>query len=364
MPATLPSVTPAAGDPGGPLPPPPGGAAKRRGVDPRVVIGFALSAALLVWALWGVDLREIARQLRAADPWLLAASAAAGTVVFLLRAARWQLILAPATGGRPPIGPLWRATAVGGMVTNVIPARVGEVARAYALTRELPQIPFSAALASIAVDRVFDAIVIFLLTFLAMLDPAFPRGAEIAGRPAAALLAGWGAAALVVLATGLYVVALFPERWSALAGRLAGRVSPRAGATVERIVLAFASGLAVLKHPGRFAAVLAWTLAHWLVNAFAFWLAFAAVGGRAPATAMLFVQGILAIGVALPAAPGFFGAFEKFGEIGLGVYGVSKAQAVTWAVGYHLLSFVPITVIGAVYAARLKLRLGDLSKTR
>lgn len=335
-----------------------------RRVDGRVAVGFVLSAALLVWALWGVDLREVARALGAANPWLLLASAVAGTSVFLLRAARWQLILAPAAGARPPFGPLWRAIAVGGMVTNVIPARVGEVARAYALTRELPAIPFSAALASIAVDRVFDAIVIFLLTFAAMLDPAFPRGAEIAGRPATALLAGSGAVALVVLAVGLYAVALFPERWGALAGRLVGRVRPRWAPAAERIVLAFASGLAVLRHPGRFAAVFAWTLAHWLVNAFAFWLAFVAVGGRAPATAMLFVQGVLAIGVALPAAPGFFGAFEKFGEIGLGVYGVSKAQAVTWAMGYHLLSFVPITVIGAVYASRLKLRLGDLKSAR
>jgi len=169
---------------------------------------------------------------------------------------------------------------------------------------------------------------------------------------------------LLVLAAGLYAVALFPERWSALAGRLVGRVAPRMAAGAERIVLAFATGLGVLKHPARFAAVLTWTLAHWLMNAFAFWLAFKAVGGRAPATAMLFVQGILAIGVALPAAPGFFGAFEKFGEIGLGVYGVPKAQAVTWAMGYHLLSFVPITVIGAIYAARLGLRLGDFTKGR
>ena len=328
-----------------------------------MLVGFALSAALLVWALWGVDFRDVARQLRAANLWLLAAAAGAGTLTFLLRAARWQLILSPVEE-RIPIGPLWRAVAVGGMVTNVIPARLGEVARAFALTRERPTVPFTASLASIAVDRVFDAIVIFLLTFLAMLDPAFPRGAEVAGRPATALLAGWGSAALVVLIVGLYVVALFPERWSALAGRIAGRAGARFEAPVRRMVLAFAAGLGVLKRPGRFAAVLAWTVAHWLLNAFALWLAFVAVRGDAPATAMLFVQGILAVGVALPAAPGFFGAFEKFGEIGLGVYGVPKAQAVTWAMGYHLLSFVPITLLGAMYAARLKLRIRDFAGAR
>jgi hypothetical protein len=38
--------------------------------------------------------------------------------------------------------------------------RAGEVARAFALTREVPRIPFTTSLASLAVDRIFDAIVL------------------------------------------------------------------------------------------------------------------------------------------------------------------------------------------------------------
>ena len=79
-----------------------------------------------------------------------------------------------------------------------------------------------------------------------------------------------------------------------------------------------------------------------------------------PFSAALFVQGIIAIGVALPSAPGFFGVFEVAARAGLGVYGVPPDLAVAWAIGYHILSFIPITVIGAVYFARLGLRMGEL----
>jgi uncharacterized protein (TIRG00374 family) len=105
---------------------------------------------------------------------------------------------------------------------------------------------------------------------------------------------------------------------------------------------------------------LGWTLAHWLLNALGFWLAFKAVGITAPFSAALFLQAFIALGTAVPALPGFFGVFEYMSVQGLSVYGVSQQQAATWAIGYHLFSFVPITLIGAYYFARLGVRLRDL----
>jgi glycosyltransferase 2 family protein len=37
--------------------------------------------------------------------------------------------------------------------------------------------------------------------------------------------------------------------------------------------------------------------------------------------------------------------------------------AVTWAVGFHLLSFIPITALGAFYFSRLGLSLKELRAT-
>ena len=48
------------------------------------------------------------------------------------------------------------------------------------------------------------------------------------------------------------------------------------------------------------------------------------------------------------------------GKVGLGVYGVSNAEAVTWVIGFHLLTFIPITILGVWYLTRMKLSLRDL----
>ena len=325
----------------------------------RGVLGFVLSALLLAWTLRDVHFADVWHELARADVALLLLSAVTATAIFPLRARRWRTILEPIERAIP-FGPLWRSTAIGMMINNVVPARAGELARAFALTRERPRIPFSAAFASLAVDRLFDAVVVLLLMALAMLDPRFPQDTS-AGR----MVADWAPTGIVVLTLlvgALYLLVFFPARVISLFELFARRVAPRVEARGRDLLLAFAAGLGVLRSPRRFVAVFAWTALHWLVNALAFWIGFRAVGIDAPFGAALFLQGLIAIGVALPSSPGFFGVFEALARTGLEVYGVDKTLATSWAIGFHLLSFIPITLFGAFYFARLGLHFGDLSR--
>ena len=328
----------------------------------QALVGAMLTLLLLAWTLRDVRPEELLQQLRGANFALLLLAAVVATAIFPLRAVRWVVLL-------EPIAPTlrfmdaWRAVAIGMMINNVLPARAGEVARAYALSRETRTVPFTSALASIALDRVFDALVVFALMFGAMLAPGFPAGAMIAGRPATALVGTWGVAVLLVVFIGTVLVAFQPQLVSRIARTVCRRIAPRAEPRVAVLVDHATAGLAVLRSPSRFARVVFWTVLHWLTNAFAFWLAFRAVGIPAPYTAALFLQGLISIGVAIPSSPGFFGPFEAFAKTGLQIYGVTVTLAVTWAVGFHLLSFIPITALGAFYFSRLGLSLRELRST-
>src|SRR5665213_510832 len=251
-----------------------------------------------------------------------------------------------------------RATAIGMMVNNVVPARAGEVARAYVLTRETP-VPFSTSIASIAVDRVFDAIVVLLLAFLSVLDPRFPSNVRIAGES----IVSWaiaGASLIGVAVVVFYALVFFPAPLIRLFELFARRLSPRLEERGRAALITFSEGLSVLRSPRHFAAVMGWTIAHWLMNALGWWIAMLAVGIHAPFSAALLLQAMVALGVAVPAAPGYFGIFEKVAVLGLAIYSVSASLATSWALGFHILSFLPITIFGAVYAARLNLNLKDL----
>jgi glycosyltransferase 2 family protein len=327
----------------------------------KSALGIALSAGLLVWTLRGESPAEIWSVISQANVPLLILAALVATAIFPLRAIRWRIILGPAAPNFP-FAPLWRSIAIGMMVNNIYPARLGEIARAYALTRETNRVRLTGAVASLAVDRVFDALSLMLLLVSAMLSPAFPTGVTIGGQPVqrgAAIFAA-GAVGLFVV---LYSIVTFPERLAGLYAAMAGRVSPKAAARGSEIIHTFSEGLGVLRSPTRFIAVFFWALVHWLVNGLAFWLAFKAVGIDAPFSAANFLQGIIAIGVALPSSPGFFGFFEAAAVVGLAVYGVPRGEAVSWAIGFHILAFIPITVIGLYYFARLGLHFSDFRTT-
>ena len=323
----------------------------------RAAVGGVLSAALIYWTLHGISPTEVAHRLSEADPLLFAGAIFCATAIFALRALRWRTILEP-VASKIPFGPLWRATAIGMMVNNVVPARAGEIARAYALTKEA-QVPFATALASLVVDRLFDAIVLLLLAATAFFDPALSSEQTLAGGPLNSFAAG-GAIVVLILLAGLYALIFFPTQLLRLFELFARRVSPSVEERGRRVLETFIQGLSVLRRPGRFAAVFGWSIAHWLLNGLGFWLSFKAVGIAAPFSAALFLQAFIALGTAVPALPGFFGVFEYMSIQGLAVYGVSQQQAATWAIGYHLLSFIPITLIGAYYFTRLGVGLRDL----
>jgi uncharacterized protein (TIRG00374 family) len=284
---------------------------------------------------------------------------ATGTLIFPLRAIRWRVILDPIAPDIP-LNDLWRATAIGMAGNNVLPARAGEFARAWVLSKETERVTFSAAFASLAVDRVFDAFVVLLLMLVAMMSPSFPN-VQVGGWHVGDIVLVGALVATAALGA-LYLIVFFPKVMITAYEWLARKVAPRYEAQGRELLLSFASGLGVLRHPSRFFRVLLWTVAHWLLNGVAFLLAFKAVGITAPFGAALLLQGLIAIGVAVPSVPGFFGVFEWVGQQGLGAYGVNRSLATSWAIGFHVLTFIPITIIGIYYFTRLGFHLRDLKR--
>jgi uncharacterized membrane protein YbhN (UPF0104 family) len=98
----------------------------------------------------------------------------------------------------------------------------------------------------------------------------------------------------------------------------------------------------------------------WGVTTASFWLGFYAFGIQVPWAAALVLQGIIGFGVAVPSSPGFVGTFEAATRIGLVLYAVEASDAVSYALGYHITTFLPITLLGIWSLSRVSMRLGDL----
>ncbi len=266
-----------------------------------------------------------------------------------------------AAGGAPaPAWPVWQATAIGFMANNILPARGGEVARAYAASRLVP-CRFTSALAIIAVERVFDGLVLVILLAAAIAAPGFPASATIGGKSLSSF-AVWMGGAFIVLLGFLFAAVHAPKGAMSFGGHLARRLLPaRAASFLIAIARHFIDGLSILKAPRDFVWVVVWSFVLWLVNGLAFYTGFLAFRlDTLPFDSALLLQSVVAFGVAIPSSPGFFGVFEYASRAGLGLYGIGAAGAVSFAVGIHIGWFIPITVIGLWTLARANLSLGEL----
>ena len=298
---------------------------------------------------------------READPWQLALTVALATATFPLRTIRWRLILHSVDGRQFPWRHLWHATAIGFMANNLLPARAGELARAYVVKRGTG-VRFTTAVASLAVERVFDGLVIVGLMTAALAGATLAANASVGGVRLATLAFG---AALLFLAALLTALGLAyrPERSIEVLGGLFSRLLPeRIARKVVSWLEGLIAGLRVLMHPGRFAAVACWSLVLWLVNAGSFVACYHAFGLDLPPASALLLQGVIGFGVALPSSPGFFGPFEAATRVTLALYGVGAEQAVSYAIGYHLATFVPITALGLYSLTRAHVRFGELQR--
>jgi uncharacterized protein (TIRG00374 family) len=326
----------------------------------KALVGIGISAFLLWWVFRDTDLGEVWREVRRARWGLLLASVAVATAGFWVRALRWEVLLRPVRTGTL-LRNRFASVSIGFAANNVLPARVGEFARAWSFSR-LEPVSISGAVGSLVAERFLDTLAILALLGVAILHPSFPAGATVAGRPVGESIR----LVLLVVAGGVCVFALllgFPTTLKRIAGRFAAIFPGKGGDFAMEILESFLVGLGSLRRPALLVSALLWSLGFWTWNALSFWLGFQAFGIEASFPAALFVQAMVAVGVAVPAAPGYFGTFHAAALVGLHeVYGFPEEPTLAFAFGYHLGGFIPITLIGLWYAGRIGMSLSELGK--
>jgi len=223
-------------------------------------------------------------------------------------------------------------------------------------------VSISGAVGSLVAERFLDGLAIFVLLVIAVLHPSFPADATVAGRPVGETVT----AILIVVAIAIVVFAIllgFPSTFVRIARRWSKVLPGNSGHTLAEVLEAFLVGLDALRRPALLFPALAWSFVLWSWHAVSFWLGFLAFDLDRGYVAALFVQAMVAVGVSVPAAPGYFGTWHAAALVGLHeVYSVAEESTLAFAFGYHLGGFIPVTLIGLWFAARMGMTLSELGK--
>lgn len=313
------------------------------------VLAFAITGLFLWLALRKVEFGALGAALATARlVWILPMI----VIVYLdllVRAVRWRVLLSRTRARPAPVWDLFKLSAIGLAVNNVLLLRLGELARAGLAARRLG-IPAAAALASVAIERALD--VAALLTIFILATRLAPGIAPAAVVNAALLLLAGAVGALIVLAVAESSLAPggFIER--------ALRPWPKVHKLLEQLAL----GAAVLRSPGAAAQAVALSLALWTVDATLYWAGAYALGlGHL----MDYPRAVLTLSwagaiSAIPAAPGGIGTFEAFVASILRTFGATPETALAYALMTHMIMYLLVTVTGLAFLSREGVSLAQL----
>lgn len=314
-----------------------------------VAAGFASSVAFTTLAVARLDLADVRAALAGARlfPWLplAVASYVAGHVA---RGVRCRLLVqdeaAIATSTATHV------VVLGYAVNNLLPARLGELARAGMLAQRTG-LPFVQTLTVTFLERLLDGLV--LLGLLVVASAALPPLDWV--RTTLEL----GTLVFGVASGGALLALLAPTALLVAASRIAQRVAPRLHGPVVGLVSSATRGLSALRRGGAAAKVLALSVVVWVLEAGLFLALLPAFGLPArPATALL-ALGITNLGILVPSSPGFVGAFHYFCMRSLSALGVPEPVALSYAVLVHLGFYVPVTLWGLFVLGSHGASLGD-----
>jgi hypothetical protein len=337
----------------------------------RSLPGLLLGLGLL-WLLFrGTDGAALAAALGEVDVGWLVVAQGLLWAVSLVRVQRWAYVVRavqPASFRH-----LLSATQIGLLTNYTVPARLGDLARAWVLSR-LVQLPIARALAMVTLDRVNDVIGLLTVVFVAGLALGSESRAELPpgtfgnaapiGLSAAVVSAAASALAGGALAASLGLILFYARREQVLRsvrGALGWASERLAGRTVA-LLGHFADGLDVLRSRADLARAVVWSILGWLTDTVAVAAILAAFGIAFPWYAPFVVMALVAVSTAVPVAPGVVGQFHVAAVAGLllAVPELEPTRAKAVAIVAHLSNLVPIAALGAWCLFRERLGLAQV----
>jgi uncharacterized protein (TIRG00374 family) len=328
----------------------------------RFWIGILISIIALAFAFRQVDFREVWAALAGVNYWLLVLSLVPLILFLVLRAFRWRMLFYPQQGLR--LVNLLAVINIGYLLSNIFPARLGDVARAY-LIGDTEDVSRASAFSTVVAERVLDALCAVGGFFLVLPFAALPDWM---------VRSGWTVGVVALVAVAAFVVLVrrrewtlrlldrilralhWPDEeamarfWQRLAERTrlrflaglpwAGRA--RLGSMAGSLIDGF-SGVTTLRLGPP---LLLWSIAIWGVISVFYWIVLLAFDPGQPFVAGLAVASITALGMTIPSSPGYIGVFEFLTRETMVLFGMAPGPALSYALVGHAITYISLTVVG------------------
>jgi uncharacterized protein (TIRG00374 family) len=322
----------------------------------KFLAGMGISLFFLILLFRKIDFNQLVNVLKTLDYRYLVAAVIVTILSISSRAVRWHYLVLPLKKAKPRN--LLSATIICYMANNLLPARLGEFARAFVFA-EKEGLSASSVFATLVIDRLFDGFSVLIILLITFFTVKLPPGMENLQN---GLVTGGYVTLAIYLAVIVFLVLL--KRSTARTIHVIGfALKPFPKIIAEKTINllgSFIAGIRLPTKPGELIAILLscsfiWGTAAWTID-----LTLKAFNIQLPFTAALFILVFLVFAVMVPASPGFVGTYHAACMYGLMAFAIPKEQALSVALIVHAVAFFPIIFVGFYVLWREKISFSAL----
>ena len=317
------------------------------------MLGGLISLCFVGLLLKRVNLHDTWQTLRSIDARRLLLPLLLFALNYPLRALRWQLIFPSRV--RPGYWLTFRIFAIGTGSNNFAPARAGDVARCVLISHDSSLAGSSLALATFAIEKVFDGLTLLAIVFLACVYISPPTW--LSNLAVAAVFVFGGALAV------MYVIR-FKTDWflTRVQAMLTVMRLSFLAKKATALFVSFNEGLNGVASIAQMLCLTAITTVIWITEAGSVWGMAKALRLPLSLPNSAVVAAVIGLGLMVPAGPASIGTYEFFVVAAMGLAGIASGSALAYALLLHAWFFVTTSVVGLGCLAWAGLTLKQLAQ--
>ena len=310
----------------------------------KLIFGLLIGAVFMYFAFRKVDFAQMGASFKQANYWYLLVAISVTFVSHWLRAVRWQYLMAPIQ--KVKTRHLFTALIIGYMANTFTPAHLGEFLRAYVLGQK-SQVRTSCVFGTIVIERIIDVFTLLFLMAFAFIVFPFPDWVTKSGY---VTFAG-----VVVLFILLILMKRHRETSLRILNKILKPLPKKISSKVDGLFHSFLDGVVGLKNWRHYVLTAVLSLFIWAGYGVANQMTLYSFGFVSkfdlPWTAALVILVITTISVIVPSSPGYVGTYHWLCQLSLGLFAVPKSEALSYAFVLHGINFLPILIVGLIFAS-------------
>ena len=312
----------------------------------NIILGIFISLLFICFAFWGISVSELEESFQNANYFYTAPIIFMVLLGLLLRSYRWGIIMESLVKYKQTT--LFAITSIGFMAVIILPARLGEFARPY-IVKQKSGIDMSSTIATVIVERIFDLFAITIFMFAVVLKISLPP-----------VILKTGIITLTMTMSVFIVLIFLSVRKKISMNKIDSILSKnpnRFKMALNKLSNSFLDGLQILPDIKKCLYVSALSILLWTTLGLSAYILFFSFGFNLSVINAFAILIITAFGIMIPAGPGFVGTWHFACVLGLTYFGISKSEALSYAIVLHFLQMMPVIVLGVLFLPFQKISL-------